>query len=141
MNYKLSEEMISRQYAQLNTNKSEATHRRMFKSVPKSITWVRNYKSRAHSAIHSASLGTGQSVEALNDIMGAPISSETKYRLRSLDRRDSYFAQRSKSMGAKIRRKQSKARQLHMKDAYRAGYKTGMMHPSVRKDHDYTRRD
>lgn len=140
LEYKLCPDMVLRQRDLLNTNKSEATHLRVFKSLPKSNTWVRNYEGRAHSAIHSASGGMTKSLREINEIMGVPMNPQSDIVLQKIDQRDAYLAGCKKSHRYKVRRKYVSQRKEHLKCAYSAGYKSGMMHPTVRKDHDYSRK-
>ena len=43
------------------TNQSESLHHRVFTYAPKSIIWSRNFSGLCHSAVHSATFGTGKS--------------------------------------------------------------------------------
>lgn len=138
LEYKLSPTMIMRQRDLLNTNKSEATHLRVFKSLPKSNTWLRNYEGRAHSAIHSATLGAAQSLREINKVIGAPMNAKTDKILDKIDKRHRYLEDLRKTAKSKSHRKQNTRRKSHMKCAYNAGYKSGMMHPGVRNDHGYS---
>ena len=43
------------------TNQSESLHHRVFTYAPKSTIWSRNFSGLCHSAVHSATFGTGKS--------------------------------------------------------------------------------
>lgn len=138
LDYKLGPEMVLRQRDMLNTNKSEATHLRVFKSLPKSNTWLRNYEGRAHSAIHSATRGTAKSLIEINEAAGVSTNDKCRSVLNEIDRKTVYRVKYTKTTRAKASRMQNSRRKCRMKCAYSVGYKTGMMHPQVRKDHAYS---
>ena len=52
------------------TNKWENLHQRVFTYAPKNTTWARNFTAMCHSAVHSASHGSGQSVVLLAKEVG-----------------------------------------------------------------------
>ena len=140
IDYKLSPEMVSRQQQLMTTNKSEATHLRVFKSLPKSRHWLRHFEGRAHSAIHSASVGCGKSLETLNQKLGAPLSSAAAHSLNRMDKSEQSKSKKRKENKSKHKRKQSQQKKTLQKCAYHSGYKTGMLHPSVKKEHAYSLR-
>ena len=43
------------------TNKSESMHNRLMTYITKRVTWSRNFSAMCHSAVHSDTVGTGQS--------------------------------------------------------------------------------
>ena len=67
--------MLQKTRLNLNTQKVEGTNRAIKRSLPKGVTFSRNYPGRAHSAIHSVNNGMGQSVMKLCKAVGCPISS------------------------------------------------------------------
>lgn len=139
IDYKLSPEMIKRQMKVMNTNKSEATHKRVLRSLPKSMQFSRTMSGRAHSAIHSASVGSGHSVVTINECMGATVSEDGKHHLKKIDCKASYESKRAKDANRYMRKRNSILRKCRLKKAYGLGYKTGQMHPSMRKEHPYSK--
>ena len=61
-----------------NTQKIEATNRSMRRSLPKHLTFSRNFPGRAHSAAHNINNGPGESIYKLCKVVGSPIPSGTR---------------------------------------------------------------
>lgn len=88
------------------TNQSESLHHRVFTCAPKSTIWSRNFSGLCHSAVHSATFGTGQSsliIASAIDInykVTDPIGKE----MLKIDANTSYHSLRKRSMQYKISR-------------------------------------
>lgn len=80
--------MLSQTRLGTNTQKVEATNRTIRRSLPKNVTYTRNFEGRAHAAIHSINNGPGQSINNLCLKLGTPIPQGTKaaMSLKSLDK-------------------------------------------------------
>ena len=129
IDYKLSMPMLERQHKGLTTNKSEATHKRLNRSLPKSNTWSRTFGGRAHSAILNASEGTGQSVINISKKMGTSLSETGQKLLKAIDREELYHARHRQSLRHKVLRKSRRTRKL----AQKSGYKKCQLHPTVKE--------
>lgn len=71
----------------LNTNKSESLHNRVFTYAPKNTVWSRNFNGLCHSAVHSATFGTGKSALILAHTIGLKYSKNDPF-LKYMVRRD-----------------------------------------------------
>ena len=79
--YRLGPAILDRTKLNTNTQKVEATNRSMRRSLPKHLTFSRNFPGRAHSAAHNINNGPGiivQSIYKLCKIVGSPIPSGTR---------------------------------------------------------------
>ena len=72
---RLSPTVLAKTILNTNTQKVESFNRRLRRSLPKNVTFPRNFHGRAHSAAHSTNNGPGESLEALCAGVGAPIPS------------------------------------------------------------------
>ena len=71
--YRLSEDALRQTKLNTNTQKVEATNRSLKRSLPKTVTFTRNFPVRAHSAVHSVNNGPGLSIRKLCSAAGCPI--------------------------------------------------------------------
>eukprot|EP00058_Branchiostoma_floridae_P022286 XP_002607776.1 hypothetical protein BRAFLDRAFT_64171 [Branchiostoma floridae] len=104
---KLSEDKAMKQRYLRSTNSVEAMHRRMHKSLPKSLTFKTLGEMRAYSAMHSAvSGGMGESLARLGQHFGvAPRpGGEAAQRLLQLDREADADKRRQQSDDHRTRR-------------------------------------
>ena len=60
--YRLRPAILERTKMNTNTQKVEATNRSMKRSLPKRLTFSRNFPGRAHSAGHNINNGPGKSI-------------------------------------------------------------------------------
>ena len=94
------------------TNQSESLHHRVFTYAPKSTIWSRNFSGLCHSAVHSATFGTGKSSLIIASAIGI------KYKLTDpicrqmlrIDAKTSYHSLRKRSRQYKISRYLSRKR-------------------------------
>ena len=70
----LSLEILHKISRLLNTNKSESLHHRVFTYAPKNSIWSRNFPALCHSAVHSATFGTGRSALLIAKAIGLKYS-------------------------------------------------------------------
>ena len=88
------------------TNRSESLHHRVFTYAPKCTVWSRNFTGLCHSAVHSSSVGTGQSSLSL----AARVGIRFKYtdplfkHMKALDATNSYHLKRKSSQQYKLSR-------------------------------------
>lgn len=115
--YRLSDDML--QLTRLNTNsqKVEGFNRSLRRSLPKNVTFSRNFSGRAHAAAHSVNNGPGTSIKKLCKAAGCPIPENSKVarRLQKLDQDAEMKKIREKSLKYKQKRKERKLAlyQLH----------------------------
>ena len=76
--YRLGPAILERTKMNTNTQKVEATNRSMRRSLPKHLTFSKNFPGRAHSAAHNINNGPGQSIYKLCKVFGSPIPSGTR---------------------------------------------------------------
>lgn len=76
--YRLGPKTIEKTRLGMNTQKVEAVNRTIRRSLPKNVTYTRNFEGRAHVAIHSNNNGPGLSVYKLCKKVGAPVSDGTR---------------------------------------------------------------
>lgn len=117
IDYKLSEKAAKSQRHCLTTNRAESMHLRVFKVMPKTKTCSRSFQGRAHCALHSDSVGVGNSVITLNEQTKSELSRGGKAIkcLERLQRRQQYYKQRRKTVAFKVRRNQLLYRALSNK--------------------------
>ena len=79
--FKLGENALKSTKLNTNTQKSEATVRSLRRSIPKPVTYTRNYKARIHAAVHSVNWGTAESISRLRKAAACPVTANTKVAL------------------------------------------------------------
>ena len=138
---KLGEVAIRGQKDNITTNRCEAAHLTVGKSVPKSRNHRRNFGWRSRSAAHSMSLGVVDSVLVANSALGVENNPYCPANLsrRQLRNRSKYHKQRRKSLPYRKAKIMIKARARRIRQHYNgSGYSTGVNHPVVRHDHLYS---
>lgn len=81
---RLSQKVLNLTKENSNSQKAEATNRCLRRSLPRSTTFSRTFKGRAHSAIHSVNNGPGDSIKMLCSAVGCDIPENTRVS-RALD--------------------------------------------------------
>jgi homeodomain interacting protein kinase len=76
--YRLGPKTLEKTRLGMNTQKVESTNRTIRRSLPKNVTYTRNFEGRAHVAIHSSNNGPGLSMYKLCKKVGAPVTDGTK---------------------------------------------------------------
>ena len=70
--------MLEKTKMNTNTQKCEGSNRSMRRSVPKNVTFSRNFPGRSHSAAHSINHGPGESIYKLCRVVGSPTQVGTR---------------------------------------------------------------
>ncbi len=88
------------------TNRTESMHNRVFTYALKHNNWSRNWQALCHSAVHSASLGTGRSILKIAKSIGIKVQQHSPFckSMMKLDRQNQYFRQRQMSLRCKAAR-------------------------------------
>ena len=76
--YRLGQGMLEKTRLNTNTQKCEATNRSFRRSLPKYLTFARNFSGRSHSAVHNINNGPGESVFKLCKAAGSTIHGGTR---------------------------------------------------------------
>ena len=71
--YRLGQGMLEKTRLNTNTQKCEAANRSFRRSLPKYLTFTRNFSGRSHSAAHNINNGPGESVFKLCRAVGSSI--------------------------------------------------------------------
>ena len=89
-----------------NTNRSESLHHMAFTYAPKCTVWSRNFTGLCHSAVHSSTLGCGQSSLSLATETGIRYKSTDPFfkQMKKLDSIRKYHSQRKSSQQYKLSR-------------------------------------
>lgn len=140
MDKKLGPQAVENQRLNLNTNRCEASHRTVQRSLPKSKTFIRTFKGRVHSAMHSMSLGHVRSIIIANKKLGVE-NNTTSWAFRSLKmlhKRQSYQKFRSTSRNLK---KMKMRKRIHI-ERQKANYEDfrhgpGCYNSDVECEHNY----
>ena len=139
VNIKLSDSMIQRQLHVSNTNQSEATHKKVFRALPKSNTFSRNVYGRVGTQIISASIGRQDAILKSCNSMKIPLSpcGPGKKTLMQLSQRDSYYNVLRKTRPSKRRRMKLVQKRMLKKRSRGSQYETSHMHPELSAEHNY----
>ncbi|CAC5398506.1 unnamed protein product [Mytilus coruscus] len=88
--YRLGPDALNRTKLNLNTQKVEGFNRSLRRSLPKNVTFTKNFEGRVHAAVHSVNLGPGESLMLICDQLGAPVTagSSVEQSLKSIQRTD-----------------------------------------------------
>ena len=88
------------------TNRSESLNHRVFTYAPKCTIWTRNFTSLCHSAVHSSTLGCGQSLLSLATKVGIRFATtDPLYKqMKKLDSINKYHAKKKASQQYKLAR-------------------------------------
>ncbi len=133
--YQLGVQACVNQCYGVNTNKSEATHIRCLKSVPKSKLFMRNFAGRCHSAIHTSSVGIATSIQLISERLGAKLTNVLS--LQSMQARDDYWQKRAKTIKYIMRRRQL-SRQKMKSSVQQSAYRSGHLQDIHSQDHLYS---
>lgn len=121
----------------------------MRRSLPKNVTFSRNFSGRSHSAAHSINHGSGESIYKLCRAVGSPIQAGTRvcralYQLQKVNER---HKQRKKSKHYKEARSKKRRAlyKLYEQQQEQVKYVKNMLLPvqaeKFRRDHNYTKND
>ena len=73
VNRRLGPNVLDKTILNSNTQKTEGVNRIIRRSLPRFTTFKRNFQCRAHSAVHVANLGPGESTVKLAKHLGSPV--------------------------------------------------------------------
>ena len=135
-----------------NTQKVESVNHVIRRSLPKNVTYPRNFSGRAHSAIFSSNNGPGESIVRLCDAMGCPVPSNSRVSAALLTEQQisEKEKERFRSNRRKIKRKmrRNKLFKLYEKHQEEIAYRkaqllvkkahTRLLNARIKKDHSYT---
>lgn len=135
-----------------NTQKVESVNHVIRRSLPKNVTYPRNFSGRAHSAIFSSNNGPGESIVRLCDAMGCPVPSNSRVSAALLteqqisEKEKERFRSNRRKIKRKMRRnKLFKMYEKHQEEiAYRKAQllvkkaHTRLLNARIKKDHSYT---
>ena len=81
---RLGQSVLNKTKYLLNTQKCEAANRAITSTVPRHMTFSRNYEARVHAAIHSVNSGIGESILSECEMSGASLTPGTRVTRRLL---------------------------------------------------------
>ena len=86
----------------LSTQKVEATNRAISETIPRNLTFIKNYFGRSHAAVHGVNAGTSEAVLKECQNAGAPLTPGTHVtrKLKRMQDHDKYLKDRKKSPNA-----------------------------------------
>ena len=119
------------------TNKCENLHQRVFTYAPKNTTWARNFTAMCHSAVHSASHGSGQSVVLLAKEVGLKWKVNGPFQRNMLKRElsNTYHRERKKTRAYKSSRYLARRKKANKKLRELSLYNNAT--PSTSTEHSY----
>jgi len=133
VNFRMNSNTAVQQRKMSSTNPVEALHNHTVKLIPKFKTYIRNYKHRVHSAMHSYSLGdTGSLYRLAAEMKCAPVHTATQ--LIAMKKRAKYLHIRRQQISVKRRRRQLAKEKYAVKRFSTLGIENG---PMDLDDHDY----
>ena len=149
IDYRLGQDMLEKTKMNTNTQKCEGSNRSMRRSLPKNVTFSRNFSGRSHSAAHNINHGPGESIYKLCRVVGSPIQAGTRvcralYQQQKVNER---HKQRKKSKHYKEARSKKRRAlyKLYEQQQEHVKYVKNMLLPvqaeKFRCDHNYTKND
>ena len=111
---RLGQSILNKTKYLLNTQKCEAANRAITSTVPRHITFSRNYEARVHVTIHCVNSGIGESILSECDMSGASLTPGTRVTRRLLKIQNSDI----KSKSSKKSRATKKSRKLKRASLY-----------------------
>ena len=140
IDYRLGPLMLKNTKHLLTTQKCEAVNRAISSTVPRNMTFSRNYSARVHAAVHSVNVGIGEALISECHAVGAPITHGTRVtrQLLKMQEDDAKFKLSKKSKKSKLHRHMKCKRlfQLHEnKEKTSDIYKKDVCMPHT--DHSY----
>ena len=102
INYRLGHVMLKNTKYLLSTQKVEATNRAISETIPRNITFTKNYFGRSHAAVHRVNAGTNEALLKECHNAGAPLTPGTRVtrKLKRMQDHDKYLKDRKKSLNA-----------------------------------------
>ena len=148
--YRLGQGMLEKTRLNTNTQKCEATNRSFRRSLPKYLTFARNFSGRSHSAVHNINNGPGESVFKLCKAAGSTIHGGTRVcqALKQQQKISHSNRKRKRTQAYKdaLCRKRRALYRLYEKNQEEINYRKNMMlvpihNKKCHRDHTYTRAD
>jgi hypothetical protein len=140
MDRKLGENAVDSQRHNATTNRCEASHRTTQRSLPKNNTFARNFNGRAHSAMHSMSLGHVKSTVVANEQFGVANASQSPAfkALKQQHKQFQYFQERRKSHQYKLAKAHARLKSLRRRAVFDDfGHTSGCLNPALQSEHSY----
>ena len=137
INNKIGEKAVRSQRLNKTTNRCEASHLTVTKSVPKSRCFRRNFDGRANSACHSMSTGQKLSMLIANERLGATNTTSGRAKLIKMADKELYHKNRKRSIQYKKSAKRLRVIKYRAYSKPSTGYSTGCQDPIVEADHTY----
>lgn len=99
VNYRLGPKALKQTRLNMNTQKVEGFNRSLRRSLPKNVTFTKNFEGRVHAAVHSVNLGPGESLIMICDQLGVPFSpgSTVETSLKKIQKDDKLQKQHKKT--------------------------------------------
>ena len=90
VSYRLGPKAVEKTKLNLNTQKVEGFNRSLRRSLPKNVTFTKNFEGRVHAAVHSVNLGAGESLLLICEQLGAPLTagSSVEHALKQIQKTD-----------------------------------------------------
>lgn len=144
--FRLGPKTLGKTRLATNTQKVEATNRAIRRSLPKNVTYTRNFEGRAHAAIHSVNNGPGQSIYKLCKKIGTPIVpgsrvSKSLHAVQKTREQQRMYHKSEKAKSARCKKRQY-VYKLYDETKANENYKKGKMCPKIKKlkcDHSYAK--
>lgn len=115
IDYRLAPNMLEKTKTNTNTQKVESVNRVIRRSLPRNVTYSRNFSGRAHSAIFASNNGPGESIIQLCSKVGCPIPSNSRVSAALLT--EQKISEMQKKRAGSMKRKQK--RQQRRKKLYK----------------------
>ena len=128
---RLSPAVLAKTIKNSNSQKVESFNRTLRRSLPRNVTFTRNFSGRAHSAVHSSNNGPGSSIRGLCSGVGAaiPTSGLVDKTLDKVQKDYEFNKNYQKLPARKIKRviKRKKMYKLYEKHQEEVKYKKNLM--------------
>ena len=151
INYRLGPSIVELTKLNSNSQKVESLNNVIRHSLPKNVTYPRNFSGRAHSAVFKCNNGPGESLLRLCEASGCPIACNSKVSAGLLAEQKifEYNRLRCKSMKRKLKRKTKRSHlfKIYEKNQEAICYKKAQLlqknaeirelNGKIKKDHCY----
>ena len=137
VNRRLGPDMLKKTQHLMTSQKCEAANRSLSTSLPKQVTFSRNFPGRAHATVKRLNRGLGQAIYEQNKFIGAPLpaGSDAVKQLFKLQMRGRAASLRCKSLSSRRKRFMTRQKKYKMYDAKSAkqAYSSGMVIKCMKK--------
>ena len=97
--------MLKKTQRLLTTQKCEAVNRAISSTVPKNVTFSRNYDARVHAAVHAVNVGISEALVSECHAVGSPITPGTRVSRHLLQIQKNQINQKQIKKSAKTKQK------------------------------------